>query len=115
MKFKRGITREVIIIGRVAIKFPSVRTYEFFLTGLLCNIQERKFYKTLRSDKLCPVWFKFPLGLFIVMPRCEPSGLRSEEVVEIIEDFRSEGIPVESKPCSFGWYRGRLVAVDYGS
>lgn len=117
-EFKRGITREVFLIGGIAIKFPSVRNYPLFLRGILCNIQEREFSKNLKSasDKMCPVWFKFPLGLFIIMPKCEPSGLDGyEDVSKIIQPYRDAGIPVECKPCSFGWYKNKLVAVDYGS
>lgn len=115
IKHKRGITREVFLIGKLAFKIPSFRTYPLFLTGVLCNIQERNFSKNLKSDLICPVLFKSPLGFLIIMPRCEPTNLQSfDDVQKIIEPFREAGIPVESKPCSFGIYKGKLVAVDYG-
>lgn len=115
--FKRGITREVLIIGKIVIKFPSIRTYMLFLKGLSCNSIERNLYKIFGSNMLCPVWFKFPFGLFIVMPRCSPTNFKDyyDTAYNInIGWYRYSKIPVECKPCSFGWYKDRLVAVDYG-
>lgn len=116
-EYKRGITREVFIIGNLVFKVASIRTYPLFLTGLLCNIQERYFWLNLKSQRhlMCPVYFKFPLGLFIIMPKCKISGYKTrEEVEEIIQPYRDAGIPVECKPCSFGWYKNNLVTIDYG-
>lgn len=116
LEFKRGITREVFLIGKYAIKIPSFRSYKLFLTGILCNIQERMFSKGLKTDLICPVLLMSPLGFVIIMPRCEPSGFKSsEEVFGVIQKYRDAGIPVECKPCSFGFLNGRLVALDYGS
>lgn len=114
IEFKRGITREVFLIGGIVIKIPSFRKYTLFLMGILSNIQERRWTKNLKTDRICPVLFKSPLGLIIIMPRCKPSGLSWDEAEEKSKEFKELGIPVEGKPCSFGWYKDRLVAVDYG-
>lgn len=115
MKIKRGTTREVLLIGKYAVKFASVRSYRLFLRGILGNMQERMFSKNLNVVGMCPVLFSGPLLLFIIMPRCENPGLTRNEAEEIAKKMRDTGIPVESKPCSFGIYKGKIVAVDYGS
>lgn len=57
-----------------------------------------------------------PGGWAVVMPRCELLGRRlSEDEYREFCTGPDYTVPVENKPDSFGWYQGRLVAVDYGS
>lgn len=102
-----GRNRFVILIGRYAIKFPSLRCWRDFLFGILNNLNERDAHGT--HSAYCPVLWCSPLGLLIVMPR-----------VEIMDDanFADTDIPraagAERKASSWGWLDGRPVAVDYG-
>jgi hypothetical protein len=55
---RTGVSRDVLCIGRWALKFPKLRTWRAFLIGLLANMQERDLWK--RGDwpeLLCPVVF----------------------------------------------------------
>ena len=68
---KRGVTREVLLLGGYALKIPSLRSWRCFLWGLLANIQEREFSLT-GWPELCPVIFSAPGGFLTVMPRAAP-------------------------------------------
>lgn len=112
-----GVTREVILVGRIAIKLPKV-TYgwKMFLCGLLANMQEREFSR-LGWTELCPVVFALWGGWLLVMRRARP--LTEAEWADFdAKAFcnRPDGlVPAECKIDSFGMLSGRVVAVDYGS
>ena len=116
MKIYHGATRMVFLIGGYAFKLPSFKEWRLFLHGLLANMQEVVFSKT-GWPELCPVLFHLPLGLLVVMPRCQP--LTGEEFNKfdydkftIHDDYVLTYI--ENKPDSFGILNGKIVAVDYG-
>jgi hypothetical protein len=117
MKLKYGTTRTVILTKNYAIKIPTFVTYKLFLNGLLGNMQEHLFWKHLKSYKLCPILFYIIGGFLLVMPRAKE--LTREEFFNLdFEEFMDEDkwlVPVENKLDSFGWYKGKIVAVDYGS
>jgi len=109
---KRGITREVLLIGKYAFKFPSFRSWWLFLEGLQCNMNELQRQRC--SEHFCPILFKLPGGFLIVMPRATETSLTDDEY----EEFRKINelhCYVERKDCSFGILKGKLTAVDYGS
>lgn len=111
--FKRGITREVVLIGKYALKFPSIRSWWLFLEGLQCNMNEVS--RETCSDKFCPISMSIPGGFLVVMKRCDPY---TEWTYEGMQQFYSSNechAFVENKQCSFGYLGDRLVAVDYGS
>lgn len=68
------------------------------------------------KDRLCPVIFYIPLGLLVVMPRARV--LKRDEISkEELKKFctLTKGyIPAELKHDSFGYFKGKLVAIDYG-
>lgn len=120
-----GVTRMVVLFGQWAIKLPTVMYgWKFFLYGFLANMQERDWAGF--DDRLCPILYTAPGGLFVVMPRCQI--LTDDEFVEHVHDDwarmldketgfplpYSADLPVELKTCSFGWLNGKIVAVDYG-
>lgn len=119
MEVKRGATRTVLLIGRLALKFPRCTEWRTFLLGLLANMQERDF-STLQFVPLCPVLFALPGGFLVVMPR-----VRSLTWEEFDETHRPEcwdlatnpehPFRCEHKQCSFGWLHGKIVVVDYGN
>lgn len=108
MQWKRGITREVFLIGRWAIKIPSFRSWKLFLQGLLGNMQEKQWSGF--DERLCPVVFYTPGGFLSIMPRATPIECINDEYLSICDS-----LPVEKKLCSFGLLNGKIVAVDYGS
>jgi hypothetical protein len=131
---RTGATRWVLLIGRYAVKFPSLYSYRHFLQGILGNEQETFWYKSFKwTGKLCPVLFCFPGCFFIVMPRVRV--MTDDEAKEIwglppcnfdgsptpcdeflrIEPGEESIFPAEKKSDSFGWLDGKLVIIDYGS
>ena len=114
---KQGTTRSVWFTARYAIKIPRLVEWRLLLYGLLANMQEAQFWKHLRSEKLCPVAWSCPGGFLLIMARAIPLTVEEFATVDV-QAFRCEGawiVPVEEKQDSFGWYEGRLVAVDYGT
>lgn len=114
---RQGITREVLLTRRYAIKIPKlIYGWHKFLCGLLANMQERQFADA-NLPGLCPVVFSLPGGWILVMRRAEP--LTDEEWRAF--DARSFcerpdcTVPAEFKRDSFGVLDGRIVAVDYGN
>lgn len=114
---RSGSTRWVLLIGRLAFKIPSLHSWKNFLWGLLANMQEVEFSKCIdMKHKLCPIKFYVPLGLLVVMPKVRIL-LKDELPKEALEKFCIEDgfkIPAELKYDSFGYFKGKLVAVDYG-
>jgi hypothetical protein len=117
MKICYGTTRIVFLIGKIAIKIPSITEYRLFLHGLLANMQEVTFSKT-KWIELCPILFHIPFGFLVVMKRATPLTREQFETFNI-DEFRENPDHlltfVEAKMDSFGIVDGRIVAVDYGS
>ena len=119
---RHGCSRTVIITARFALKLPTLHQgWRAFLWGLLDNMAERevwRFWPAARA-KVAPVLLSGPLGLFVLMPRCLPLEDEHWMTREEHEAWRaaSDGfsVPVEYKRGSHGLYRGRVVAVDYGT
>lgn len=120
-----GVTRTVILTKRWAIKVPClVYGWKYFLYGFLANMQEHDWSGF--DERLCPIRYAAPGGLFVVMPRCQM--LTDQEFLDLVHDGwarivdeetgtelpYSRELPVELKTCSFGKLNGRIVAVDYG-
>lgn len=113
-----GITRDVFLISKYAIKIPKL-TYGWgsFLQGLLANMQEVRFAAS-GWPELCPILFALPGGLCVVMPRTEPLDEMGDwKDFNPIAFCQTEDyvIPCEYKWDSFGKLDGRIVAIDYGN
>lgn len=110
----KGTCRWVFFIKDYVIKIPSLYSYKNYLNGLLANISEYEFSKCKDfQDNLCPVLFSFPFGFLNIMPKVKvlSQGEFSKECLEsYIKNYQ---IPAEPKFNSFGWYKKRLVAIDY--
>lgn len=107
---KNGFSRTVMLFGNYAFKFPKASSWYSFTQGLAANYQEYFFWKTgsvgNKSD-YCPTLFS--LGGFInIMPRC--CVCTSEEE---IEKLPFEPYKVHKVPKNFGYYKGRIVVLDY--
>lgn len=120
MQVRRGITRTVLLVGRWAAKFPSLRTHDAGLRGLLWSLArgvlanqseaEWSGYEAWRHSGYAPVRWSLFGGVINVYPRCVPVV---GELTE--EDYASTGIigPMDSKPDNVGLLNGRLVWLDY--
>jgi hypothetical protein len=130
---RNGVTREVLLTTRYAIKLPKLTGgWSFFLRGLLANMQERR-CGAARWPELCPVVCSMPGGWILVMRRTEPltderwKEFRRELIGDEIDatDYRrgfikpwndesaTYVVPVDVRRDSFGLLDGSIVAVDY--
>lgn len=119
LSFERGASRFVILVGKIAIKFPRG------LRGLRCNVFEKRMWLRHRSHPsrgvhLCPVIFSLPAGILTVMPRTQalPSGWQiAEWDEEDWWDYRpgDDTCPWEYKAEDWGVWRNNYVAVDYAA
>lgn len=120
---RQGITREVILTRRYAIKVPKlIYGWHKFLCGLLANMQEVEFGASRNIDGdhmegLCPVLFFLPGGWLLVMPRVEllTDVEWSAFDAKAFCEREHYTIPAEFKQDSFGKLRGQIVAIDYGN
>jgi hypothetical protein len=119
--FQRGTTRIVVLTKQWAFKFPMIgRGWQYFLCGLLANMQERHYSRAIGRDlyKLCRVVFRIPFGFMVVMRNARP--LSAQEFAVWEHNYNSfvkcdaGYLPDERKASSFGWIEGRVVAIDYG-
>lgn len=120
MIFANGMTRNVIIIGNYAFKFPTFKSHSLFLNGCYSNNREREFCK--RWEGFISDSDEFNLYL-LVAPSiwCSWFGLiQIQKRVEILKRDLTEKeleslsrITTERKHINFGIYKGRLVCVDY--
>ena len=115
MQIEKGSTRTVMLTGRRAFKMPRLCGWENFLTGLLANLQERKFGRS-GLEGFCPVRFSDPFGLLVVMPRCEPLTDAEWCSLDLVKWRHREThfIFGEDKRDGFGTLNGEIVTVDYG-
>ena len=87
---------------------------------MLCNTSERKLWQRSPSSHrrlYCPVWFEL-FGLILVMPRCEMLAERNEEFLSSARlTFKDSGVYnfKEAKFVNLGYYKERLVSVDYAN
>lgn len=128
-----GVTREVFLVGRFAVKIPKlIYGWRNFLQGLLANMQEQAFRQGEWPD-LCPIVFSIPGGWLVVMRRADPVpedrwsaflrdrlGADAIRTIHPRDEIRSWNggdytVPVEVKRSSFGLLDGRIVAIDYGN
>jgi len=123
---KTGATRWVFLIGKYAIKFPSLYSWRLFLRGLLGNDQEVQWGRSFQwTKKLCPIFWTCFGRFIVIMPRVkvmtpkEFSELKESIAyyawLDGVEEDKMPPMPCELKADSFGWLNGRLVIIDYGS
>lgn len=107
MKLRSGQTRVVLLVGKVAIKFPRpFHGWKFFLMGMLANINEKEWSGF--DYRLCQVFWSFPMGLALCMRRAEPWP-EDAPLPEML------GLPfLDMQPSNFGTVEGVAVSIDYG-
>jgi hypothetical protein len=116
MKVRRGISRTVLLVGRYAVKVPSLRGHcvggvrgrmAGFAYGLLHNQSEATWHTFEGWDgKVAPVLHSWLGGLVNVYPRCGPPP---EDAVL----FELDPCPGDIKLDNYGVLNGVLVRVDY--
>jgi len=120
LRIRKGSYRNVLLTKKYAIKFPIFSSWENFLRGILCNINEVK-YSTINCQHLCPVLCSYLGSFVIVMPRVKvdcSEQTRNKFWSEIEKQPYSEREVykniVEWKTDSVGYLGEQIVAVDYG-
>jgi hypothetical protein len=112
MKLRHGITRSVLLVGRLAIKVPTMRHgWQSFIKGMLANDQEAFWWSETRNPLLCPVLWSAPLGLVTVQRRVDRVATEDDPID--LDAFQH--LPQDNKPCNFGFLGERMVKIDYGS
>jgi hypothetical protein len=115
--FRRGTTRAVLIVGSIAIKFALHER------GARCNWFEADLYGRTtpkRKKMLCPVIWCSENSAVLVLRSVTP--LRDDERDYLWDNFPDwsdppdmEESPLEPGTANWGWFDGRLVAVDYSA
>ncbi len=116
-----GTTRgPVITIGPWTLKFARNAH------GRRCNLYEASLFQSSSPQRrrlLCPALWVSRKGLLLLMATAKPV-YRTEfdklTYAALVMDQwdhlpNEEGSPFEPKPEDWGWYDGRLVAVDYST
>jgi hypothetical protein len=114
-----GTTRLVVIVGPWAMKFARGER------GRRCNRYESDLYTSVderRRAMLCPVRWCSRGGQLSVMASARPLHRTEQEALLDCDGFPDwdympgeESEPFEYKASDWGWFRGRLVALDYST
>jgi hypothetical protein len=110
----RGVSRTVLLVGRWAVKIPSLRTNGqgvfgvawSFSRGLQANLSERTWSGV---DGVCPVLWSLA-GLVNIYPRCQSVDAFDGDYGSIGAPFLPAG---DRKPQNLGLLDGRIVWIDY--
>lgn len=117
MEIYEGITRKVVLVFGFAFKFANLKHgHSNFLNGCYANWSERKYYKDfINSDYednlvslVCPSYFCSWFGLVQIQAKCE----QIKEELNNVDKY----LPLcgtDSKKENFGYFKGRLVCLDY--
>ena len=113
-----GITRNVFLIGKYAIKTPAMfRGYggwKYFLKGMVANLDENTWYKlSSKTEKtlLCPIIGCYLCGFILIMKRGEP--LSEEDYKPQLFEILFKDYPLDIKIDNFGLLNGIVVLIDY--
>jgi hypothetical protein len=122
---RRGISRTVILVGRWAVKVPSLRggstgptlrgRLQSFAEGVLANASEHQWhdYEPWRG-KVTPVLRSWLGGLVQVYPRCAPLPVNERDEYDGPYPLPElEPDPRDNKADNFGLLGGRVVRLDY--
>ena len=116
---RQGITRLVFVFNSFVIKIPNFLVqHSHFLAGCKNNWQERCYWKSWRKatecdlkDKVVPTLFCTWFGLIQIQSRA--SILNNDAFLNEQEILYFGDISTDTKPSNFGYYKGKLVCVDY--
>lgn len=117
----KGTTRCVYLVGKYAIKTPSIQSWEQFLQGMLANLQERCWWKETHHKNLARVYYCDCFGLCLIMERANyvicnnPNEFTQKIVAEFFHDCTEAGLPVDPRPSNIGVFDEQYKLIDYGS
>lgn len=110
MRVRHGITRTVLLIGRYAIKVPTMQYgLDAWAWGIVSNNSEREWhsYDEWRG-RVAPVLHSWLGGLIQVYPRCASFDPQTMDYPK----FPSFA-PSDQKPDNYGVLNGAVVCIDY--
>ena len=143
MKIDQGVTRIVFIFDKIVIKIPNfLYGWRLFLRGLLSNIDESRAWKYAKirdhdiegftvnsyfgeykkySDLLCPVKWTSWGGWILIMERVDvekhvkdvDSRIENNLPMYLYSNWVNSGYGGDDKADNYGYYKGRLVKIDY--
>jgi hypothetical protein len=115
----KGTTRRVLVIGPWALKFARGPV------GRRCNCYEAELFRTVddrRRAMLCPVRWCAKSGWLLMMAAATPLTEAEKDNLIDTDGFPDwdympgeDSEPFEYKATDWGWFEGRLVAVDYST
>ena len=115
---KNGVTRLVFVFKTFVVKIPNFTCeHHHFLTGCQANWSERKQwkqwrnFKSDRTNRLCPTLFCSWFGLVQIQARA--TILSNDQYLTSEQRIEFKDITNDIKPANFGYYKNRLVCVDY--
>lgn len=118
MKINRmGSTRIVFVFKSFVVKIPNILYHRLFLIGCYVNWHERRNWKMFKSveetkDLLCPTLYCSAFGLLLIQKRAEILPNEHHMTDEELKPFGD--FATDIKPQNFGYYKNKLVIVDYG-
>lgn len=116
---EQGISRIVFLVGNYAIKIPNFHySHSHWLQGCYANWSERNYYKVFSKadyeenmvEHVAPSLFCSWFGLVQIQARCEPM---EEDLTDEQKEFYYPLCARDCKKQNFGWYKGKLVCLDY--
>lgn len=112
---RKGVTRVVFVFKKFVIKIPNFNyCHSHFLQGCYANWSERQYCKIFKNHKdynlVAPSYFCSWFGLIQIQAKCKPllRDLSNKEIDKF--KFVCKG---DIKKENFGWYKGKLVCLDY--
>jgi hypothetical protein len=116
---KAGSMRSpVIVVGRFAFKFARNAR------GRASNLYEANLYRSVNATRralLCPVVWVSGRGFVLIMRAAKPltEMMSMDEYLAVDEAWDyvpgEDSSPFEPKACDWGWFEGRMVALDYST
>ena len=108
----------VVVGGGLAFKFARDAR------GRASNLYEAKLYRTANATRrtlLCPVLWVSRNGFVQIMRAAQPltDMMSLEEYMDVAELWNKlkgeDSCPFEPKASDWGWFEGRMVALDYST
>lgn len=113
---RNGVTRLVFVFGNFVVKIPNFTCqHSHFLAGCYANHKERCYWKSWMSypelkERVVPTWFCSWFGLFQIQARA--AILNNNAFLNEYDD-KYFYFTTDRKPSNFGYYKNKLVCVDY--
>ena len=113
-----GITRLVIIFKTVVVKIPRLRwsnnIWYSFLKGICANIEEHRTWEATKSELLCPVVWCSWGGWILIMKKADVDKWikESEDINWSYAAHINAGFG-DDKSSNYGYYKNKLVKIDY--